>query len=182
MTGTAAEVTPVRAVDDQELGVGPVTLEIQTDATSTPSTAAASRWAHWLDVVDTIGSGELRSADVVALRLRRDAASRRRGPGRRRVSAEPLGRHSPRSNRRAETSPPYIGAAAKTGCRCIGFQSGRASMSSASSASRICSRSAPNASGSTVMHVSQQFDVPYVASGMNVDARDVAEQLAVAAR
>ena len=29
MTGTAAEVTPVRAVDDQEIGVGPVTREIQ---------------------------------------------------------------------------------------------------------------------------------------------------------
>lgn len=29
MTGTAAEVTPVRAVDDIEIGVGPVTLEIQ---------------------------------------------------------------------------------------------------------------------------------------------------------
>ena len=29
MTGTAAEVTPVRAVDDVELGVGPVTLELQ---------------------------------------------------------------------------------------------------------------------------------------------------------
>ena len=41
MTGTAAEVTPVRAVDDQELGVGPVTREIQT-ATSTPSTAAST--------------------------------------------------------------------------------------------------------------------------------------------
>ena len=29
MTGTAAEVTPIRSVDDQEIGVGPVTLEIQ---------------------------------------------------------------------------------------------------------------------------------------------------------
>ena len=29
MTGTAAEVTPVRAVDDVEVGVGPVTLELQ---------------------------------------------------------------------------------------------------------------------------------------------------------
>ena len=29
MTGTAAEVTPVRAIDDVEVGVGPVTLEIQ---------------------------------------------------------------------------------------------------------------------------------------------------------
>ena len=52
MTGTAAEVTPVRAVDDVELGVGPVTLEIQR-ATSTWSTAAPSSWSHWLDVVET---------------------------------------------------------------------------------------------------------------------------------
>ena len=29
MTGTAAEVTPVRAIDDVEIGVGPVTLELQ---------------------------------------------------------------------------------------------------------------------------------------------------------
>src|SRR5436853_3956760 len=29
MTGTAAEVTPIREVDDQELGVGPVTRELQ---------------------------------------------------------------------------------------------------------------------------------------------------------
>src|SRR5579872_6144902 len=30
MCGTAAEVTPLRSVDDQELGVGPVTRELQT--------------------------------------------------------------------------------------------------------------------------------------------------------
>ena len=29
MTGTAAEVTPIRALDDHELGVGPVTIELQ---------------------------------------------------------------------------------------------------------------------------------------------------------
>ena len=29
MTGTAAEVTPVRSVDDHDVGVGPVTLELQ---------------------------------------------------------------------------------------------------------------------------------------------------------
>ena len=29
MTGTAVEVTPVRSVDDHEIGVGPVTLELQ---------------------------------------------------------------------------------------------------------------------------------------------------------
>ena len=41
MTGTAAEVTPVRSVDDHEIGVGPVTREIQ-GRTSTPSTAGAT--------------------------------------------------------------------------------------------------------------------------------------------
>src|SRR5262249_46648510 len=29
MTGTAAEVTPIRSVDDHEIGAGPVTLELQ---------------------------------------------------------------------------------------------------------------------------------------------------------
>ena len=49
MTGTAAEVTPVRAVDDHEIGVGPVTLELQKvylDAVR----GRDSRWSHWLDV------------------------------------------------------------------------------------------------------------------------------------
>jgi len=50
MTGTAAEVTPVRAVDDHEISVGPVTLELQKvylDAVRGRDT----RWTHWLDVV-----------------------------------------------------------------------------------------------------------------------------------
>jgi branched-chain amino acid aminotransferase len=50
MTGTAAEVTPVRAVDDHEIGVGPVTLELQKvylDAVR----GRDERWSHWLDVV-----------------------------------------------------------------------------------------------------------------------------------
>ena len=58
MTGTAAEVTPVRAVDDQELGVGPVTREIQTSYLDTVN-GRSDRWAHWLDVVDTTVSGEV---------------------------------------------------------------------------------------------------------------------------
>ena len=53
MTGTAAEVTPVRAVDDQELGVGPVTREIQTCYLDTVN-GRSDRWAHWLDVVDVV--------------------------------------------------------------------------------------------------------------------------------
>ena len=52
MTGTAAEVTPVRAVDDQELGVGPVTREIQGHYLDTVN-GRNDRWSHWLDVVDT---------------------------------------------------------------------------------------------------------------------------------
>ena len=52
MTGTAAEVTPVRAVDDQELGVGPVTREIQGHYLDTVN-GRSDRWSHWLDVVET---------------------------------------------------------------------------------------------------------------------------------
>ena len=51
MTGTAAEVTPVRAVDDVELGVGPTALEIQgayLDAVN----GRSDQWSHWLDVVE----------------------------------------------------------------------------------------------------------------------------------
>jgi len=55
MTGTAAEVTPVRAVDDVELGVGPVTLEVQRaylDAVN----GRSENWSHWLDVVETVAA------------------------------------------------------------------------------------------------------------------------------
>jgi branched-chain amino acid aminotransferase len=52
MTGTAAEVTPVRAVDDQELGVGPVTREIQGHYLDTVN-GRSDRWAHWLDHVES---------------------------------------------------------------------------------------------------------------------------------
>jgi branched-chain amino acid aminotransferase len=48
MTGTAAEVTPIRAVDDHELGVGAVTLEIQQAYLDTVR-GRSERWAHWLE-------------------------------------------------------------------------------------------------------------------------------------
>ena len=51
MTGTAAEVTPVRAVDDVEIGVGPVTLELQK-AYLAAVNGEDDRWAGWLDVVE----------------------------------------------------------------------------------------------------------------------------------
>ena len=48
MTGTAAEVTPVRAVDDVELGVGPITRELQEVYLGAVH-GRDERWDAWLD-------------------------------------------------------------------------------------------------------------------------------------
>src|SRR5207248_322187 len=48
MTGTAAEVTPLRGIDDVEIGVGPVTLEIQ-EAYLDTARGRSERWEHWLE-------------------------------------------------------------------------------------------------------------------------------------
>ncbi|HEY6835138.1 MAG TPA: branched-chain amino acid transaminase, partial [Gaiellaceae bacterium] len=48
MTGTAAEVTPLRAVDDVEIGVGTITLEIQ-EAYLDTARGRSERWAQWLE-------------------------------------------------------------------------------------------------------------------------------------
>jgi branched-chain amino acid aminotransferase len=50
MTGTAAEVTPIRSVDDAEIGVGPVTLELQK-AYLDAVRGGNERWADWLEYV-----------------------------------------------------------------------------------------------------------------------------------
>ena len=50
MCGTAAEVTPLRSVDDHELGVGEVTLQIQKAYLETVR-GKSERWAQWLDPV-----------------------------------------------------------------------------------------------------------------------------------
>jgi branched-chain amino acid aminotransferase len=52
MVGTATEVAPVRAIDGRQLGVGPITLELQKaylDAVQ----GRDQRWSDWLDVVET---------------------------------------------------------------------------------------------------------------------------------
>ena len=51
MVGTATEVAPLRAVDDQEIGVGPVTRELQK-AYLAAVNGVDERWAHYLDVVE----------------------------------------------------------------------------------------------------------------------------------
>jgi branched-chain amino acid aminotransferase len=48
MCGTAAEVTPLRSVDDIEIGVGPVTLEIQATYVDTVR-GRTERWGQWLE-------------------------------------------------------------------------------------------------------------------------------------
>src|ERR687887_521785 len=48
MTGTAAEVTPLRSVDDVQIGVGPITLEVQ-EAYLDTARGRSERWAQWLE-------------------------------------------------------------------------------------------------------------------------------------
>jgi branched-chain amino acid aminotransferase len=50
MCGTAAEVTPLRSIDDHEIGVGAVTLKIQAAYLATVR-GKSERWSHWLDPV-----------------------------------------------------------------------------------------------------------------------------------
>jgi len=50
MTGTAAEVTPLREVDDHAIGVGPITLELQAAYADTVR-GRSERWARWLQHV-----------------------------------------------------------------------------------------------------------------------------------
>jgi branched-chain amino acid aminotransferase len=53
MTGTAAEVTPLREVDDQPIGPpGPVTLAIQKAYLDTVR-GQSERWPHWLEYAST---------------------------------------------------------------------------------------------------------------------------------
>ena len=70
-------------------------------------------------------------------------------------SADPVGRHRPRSKTLAQCPRPDDSDPVKAGWRCKGFHVGRDSMSCASSANRTVSRSAPNASGSIRTQVSQ---------------------------
>ncbi len=50
MCGTAAEVTPLRSIDDHEIGVGEITLKIQEAYLDTVR-GRSERWSQWLDPV-----------------------------------------------------------------------------------------------------------------------------------
>jgi branched-chain amino acid aminotransferase len=52
MTGTAAEVTPLRSVDDTEIGVGAITLEIQR-AYLDAVRGRDERWVEWLEFAES---------------------------------------------------------------------------------------------------------------------------------
>ena len=51
MVGTATEVAPLRAIDDREIGVGPVTRELQSAYLETVH-GRSERWSQWRDVVE----------------------------------------------------------------------------------------------------------------------------------
>jgi branched-chain amino acid aminotransferase len=53
MTGTAAEVTPLRSIDDVEIGVGPITLEVQ-EAYLDTARGRSERWAQWLEYANPV--------------------------------------------------------------------------------------------------------------------------------
>jgi branched-chain amino acid aminotransferase len=53
MCGTAAEVTPLRSVDDHEVGVGEVTLKLQAAYLDTVR-GKSERWSQWLDHVPAL--------------------------------------------------------------------------------------------------------------------------------
>jgi branched-chain amino acid aminotransferase len=53
MCGTAAEVTPLRSVDDHEIGVGPVTLEIQKAYLDTVR-GVNNSWSQWREPVPSM--------------------------------------------------------------------------------------------------------------------------------
>jgi branched-chain amino acid aminotransferase len=53
MCGTAAEVTPLRAIDDHDIGVGEITLQIQ-DAYLDTVRGKSDRWGHWLEHVPAL--------------------------------------------------------------------------------------------------------------------------------
>jgi branched-chain amino acid aminotransferase len=53
MCGTAAEVTPLRSVDDVEIGVGDITRELQKAYLDTVR-GASDRWAQWRELVPSM--------------------------------------------------------------------------------------------------------------------------------
>ena len=91
MAGTAVEVTPVNSVDDHEIGVGPVTLELQKAYADTVTGRASGGRS---------GSSTCRPLSPRS-EQRLDHAALVASP-----SADPLGRQRPCSKSRAETSPP----------------------------------------------------------------------------
>ena len=57
MCGTAAEVTPICEIDDIDIGVGPVTKEIQKAYLDTVN-GVNDRWAQWRDSVENFARAE----------------------------------------------------------------------------------------------------------------------------
>ena len=57
MCGTAAEVTPLRSIDDHEIGVGEVTRAAPERVPRHGAREEADQFAHWLDYVPALARG-----------------------------------------------------------------------------------------------------------------------------
>ena len=57
MCGTAAEVTPIREIDDIEIGVGEITLAIQKAYLETVK-GESDRWVHWREPVENFARAQ----------------------------------------------------------------------------------------------------------------------------
>ena len=57
MCGTAAEITPIREVDDHSLGVGDLTLELQKAYLATVK-GESDRWAQWREPVENFARAQ----------------------------------------------------------------------------------------------------------------------------
>ena len=57
MCGTAAEVTPIREIDDIEIGVGEITKTIQKAYLDTAN-GVNDRWAQWREPVENFARAE----------------------------------------------------------------------------------------------------------------------------
>ena len=111
MCGTAAEVTPLRSVDDHELGVGPITLEVQ---------------AAYLDVVH--GRGRARPGGSTRCRQRPRLQPRvsRSGRGRRTRARAPGARPDPGCLDTATPRPLQVGSSRRERVRETGGARSRA--------------------------------------------------------
>ena len=148
MAGTAVEITPVRSIDDHEIGVGPVTLELQKAYKDTV-TGKSERWGQWIDYAPAPNARHDDLGDSLLIGVGQRRARRQAEPAREQARPRRRRRRPARLRRTAAGASASRAAAP----RCPRPRAPR----------RIRSGS------STRMQVSQQFDRPYARLGHELD-------------